>query len=125
MAICRQAGYRQFVSHWSGEAVDTFLADLAVGSGCGHLKPGGPARGERGDDAIRAVDVDAKSALDPVVGAGAIPAWPYLHQPWPDRRRSTIGRPAHACPAGTWWVPACARVSGRHLVGAGRTVTVI
>jgi len=47
MAICRQAGYRQFVSHRSGETEDTFIADLAVGTGCGHLKSGAPARGER------------------------------------------------------------------------------
>jgi enolase len=47
MAICRQAGYRQFVSHRSGETEDHFIADLAVGAGCGHLKTGAPARGER------------------------------------------------------------------------------
>jgi enolase len=47
MAICRRAGYRQFVSHRSGETEDTFIADLAVGTGCGHLKTGAPARGER------------------------------------------------------------------------------
>jgi len=47
MAVCRQAGYRQFVSHRSGETDDTFIADLAVGTGCGHLKSGAPARGER------------------------------------------------------------------------------
>ena len=47
MAICRQAGYRQFVSHRSGETEDTFIADLAVGTGSGHLKSGAPARGER------------------------------------------------------------------------------
>jgi enolase len=47
MAVCRQAGYRQFVSHRSGETEDTFIADLAVGTGCGHLKSGAPARGER------------------------------------------------------------------------------
>ncbi len=47
MAICRQAGYRQFVSHRSGETDDTFIADLATGTGCGHLKSGAPARGER------------------------------------------------------------------------------
>jgi enolase len=47
MAICRDAGYRQFVSHRSGETEDTFIADLAVGTGCGHLKSGAPARGER------------------------------------------------------------------------------
>jgi len=47
MAVCRLAGYRQFVSHRSGETEDSFIADLAVGTGCGHLKSGAPARGER------------------------------------------------------------------------------
>jgi enolase len=47
MAICRQAGYRQFVSHRSGETEDSFIADLTVGTGSGHLKSGAPARGER------------------------------------------------------------------------------
>jgi enolase len=47
MAICRRAGYRQFVSHRSGETEDSFIADLAVAAGCGHLKSGAPARGER------------------------------------------------------------------------------
>ncbi|HEY7261634.1 MAG TPA: phosphopyruvate hydratase [Trebonia sp.] len=47
MRICRDAGYRQFVSHRSGETEDAFIADLAVGTGCGHLKSGAPARGER------------------------------------------------------------------------------
>jgi enolase len=47
MRICRQAGYQTFVSHRSGETEDTFIADLAVGTGAGHLKSGAPARGER------------------------------------------------------------------------------
>jgi enolase len=47
MAICRDAGYRQFVSHRSGETEDSFIADLTVGTGSGHLKSGAPARGER------------------------------------------------------------------------------
>jgi len=47
MAVCREAGYRQLVSHRSGETGDSFIADLAVGSGCGQLKSGAPARGER------------------------------------------------------------------------------
>ena len=47
MAICHQAGYGQMVSHRSGETTDTFIADLAVGSGCGQIKTGAPARGER------------------------------------------------------------------------------
>ncbi|HET9968637.1 MAG TPA: hypothetical protein VFQ68_10400 [Streptosporangiaceae bacterium] len=43
MAICRRAGYRQFVSHRFGETEDHLIADLAVGTGCGHLKSGAPA----------------------------------------------------------------------------------
>ena len=40
MAVCRRAGYRQFVSHRSGETEDSFIADLAVGTGSGRLKSG-------------------------------------------------------------------------------------
>ncbi len=47
MRICRQAGWAQFVSHRSGETEDSFIADLALGTGCGQLKTGAPARGER------------------------------------------------------------------------------
>ncbi len=47
MRTCAAAGYRQFMSHRSGETPDTFIADLAVATGCGHIKTGAPARGER------------------------------------------------------------------------------
>jgi enolase len=47
MRICHQAGYGQMVSHRSGETPDTFIADLAVATGCGQIKTGAPARGER------------------------------------------------------------------------------
>ena len=45
--LCHAVGYRQMVSHRSGETEDSFIADLAVGIGCGQLKSGAPARGER------------------------------------------------------------------------------
>jgi len=35
------------VSHRSGETEDTFIADLAVGLGCGQIKSGAPCRSER------------------------------------------------------------------------------
>ncbi|MFD5068991.1 phosphopyruvate hydratase [Streptomyces sp. NPDC058369] len=47
MAICRDAGYAAMVSHRSGETPDAFIADLAVATGCGQIKSGAPARGER------------------------------------------------------------------------------
>ncbi|GHJ41176.1 phosphopyruvate hydratase [Streptomyces sp. TS71-3] len=47
MRICREAGYAQMISHRSGETEDAFIADLATGTGCGQIKSGAPARGER------------------------------------------------------------------------------
>jgi enolase len=63
MAICRRAGYRQFVSHRSGETEDSFIADLAVGTGCGHLKSGAPARGERTAKYNRLLEIAAGAQL--------------------------------------------------------------
>ncbi len=44
LEVCRDAGYGAMISHRSGETDDTFIADLAVGSGCGQIKSGAPAR---------------------------------------------------------------------------------
>ena len=43
----QQAGYTCVMSHRSGETEDTFIADLAVGWGCGQIKTGSVCRGER------------------------------------------------------------------------------
>jgi enolase len=45
--VCRTGGYAQMISHRSGETCDSFIADLAVAVGCGQIKAGAPARGER------------------------------------------------------------------------------
>jgi enolase len=63
MRLCRDAGWAQFVSHRSGETEDTFIADLAVGSGCGHLKSGAPARGERTAKYNRLLEIEAATQL--------------------------------------------------------------
>ncbi len=47
LRVCRESGYAAMISHRSGETDDAFIADLAVGSGCGQIKSGAPARGER------------------------------------------------------------------------------
>ena len=39
--------YRCFVSHRSGETEDTFISDLTVGTGAGHIKTGSGCRSER------------------------------------------------------------------------------
>jgi len=41
------ASWNVMVSHRSGETEDSFIADLAVGLGCGQIKSGAPCRGER------------------------------------------------------------------------------
>ncbi len=63
MRVCREAGWAQFVSHRSGETEDSFIADLAVGSGCGHLKSGAPARGERVSKYNRLIEIDAAESM--------------------------------------------------------------
>lgn len=63
MRLCRKAGYTQMVSHRSGETPDTFIADLAVGTGCGQLKSGAPARGERVAKYNRLVAIEANTGL--------------------------------------------------------------
>ena len=45
--IATREAYRVVVSHRSGETDDTTIADLAVATGCGQIKSGAPARGER------------------------------------------------------------------------------
>ncbi|URX61714.1 phosphopyruvate hydratase [Luteibacter anthropi] len=45
--LAQSAGYGIYVSHRSGETEDSFIADLAVALGGGHLKTGSGCRGER------------------------------------------------------------------------------
>ncbi len=45
--LAYEANWGAMVSHRSGETVDSFIADLTVALGTGHLKTGAPCRGER------------------------------------------------------------------------------
>ncbi|WP_407478617.1 phosphopyruvate hydratase [Elizabethkingia meningoseptica] len=47
MALAKAHQYNCFVSHRSGETVDSFISDLTVGTNAGHLKTGSGCRGER------------------------------------------------------------------------------
>jgi enolase len=47
MALAQSRGYRCYISHRSGETEDTFIADLAVATGAGHIKTGSACRSER------------------------------------------------------------------------------
>ena len=45
--MARAAGYLNVISHRSGETEDTFIADLAVGTGAGQIKTGSASRTDR------------------------------------------------------------------------------
>ena len=45
--MARSAGYLSVISHRAGETEDTFIADLAVGTGAGQIKTGSASRTDR------------------------------------------------------------------------------
>jgi enolase len=45
--VARRYGYTSVISHRSGETEDTFIADLAVGTGAGQIKTGSASRTDR------------------------------------------------------------------------------
>ena len=47
MAMASAANYTSIASHRSGETEDTFIADLAVATGCGQIKTGSASRTDR------------------------------------------------------------------------------
>ncbi len=55
--------WKVMVSHRSGETEDTFIADLAVGLGCGQIKLGAPARSERVAKYNRLLRIEEESGL--------------------------------------------------------------
>ncbi|WP_370981030.1 phosphopyruvate hydratase [Agaribacterium sp. ZY112] len=58
--LCRNAGWRAFHSHRSGETEDSFLADFAVAMDSGHLKTGSASRGERLVKYNRLLEIERK-----------------------------------------------------------------
>ena len=53
-------GWGAMMSHRSGETEDTTIADLAVALGCGQIKSGAPARGERTAKYNRLLRIEAE-----------------------------------------------------------------
>lgn len=47
MKMAEGAGWKNVVSHRSGETEDITISHIAVGTGCGQIKIGAPSRGER------------------------------------------------------------------------------
>ena len=61
-------GYSTIMSHRSGETEDTFIADLSVGLGCGQIKTGAPARGERTAKYNRLMEIEHELGSQAVYG---------------------------------------------------------
>ena len=60
VTLAQKHGYGVYVSHRSGETEDTFIADLAVATGCGHIKTGSGCRGERISKFNRLLRIEAE-----------------------------------------------------------------
>lgn len=54
----REAGWKVFASHRSGETMDAFIADFAVGLSCDYLKAGAPTRPERMAKYTRLMEIE-------------------------------------------------------------------
>ncbi len=67
--MCRNAGWRYFISHRSGETEDDFLADFAVAMDGGHLKTGSACRSERIAKYNRLLEIEME------LGSGAKYFW--------------------------------------------------
>jgi len=67
--MCRDSGWRYFLSHRSGETEDTFLADFAVAMDGGHLKTGSASRSERIAKYNRLLEIEQE------LGKGALYYW--------------------------------------------------
>jgi enolase len=59
---CREAGYAQVLAH-HGDTCDSFVADLAVATGCGQLKAGAPTQGERVTTYNRLIEIEEDDRL--------------------------------------------------------------
>lgn len=47
MKLAFENGFKAIISHRSGETADSFIADLAVATGAGHIKTGSASRSDR------------------------------------------------------------------------------
>jgi len=76
--LARSHGWGAFVSHRSGETVDSFIADMTVALDTGHLKTGAPARGERVEKYNQLLRIEQQLGIAArYAGPGA-----YVHKPY-------------------------------------------
>ncbi len=85
--MAQRAGWTTVISHRSGETEDTFVADLAVATGAGQIKAGGPARGERTAKYNRLLEIEAELGQ-----VAAYAGWEAIKQLGPRPARPTARR---------------------------------
>ena len=66
--LASRCGYRQILSHRSGETSDTTISDIAVGVNCGYIKTGAPCRAERTSKYNRLLEIERELAGTAVFG---------------------------------------------------------
>ena len=62
--LAYQHNYKCVISHRSGETEDSFIADLAVGTGAGQIKTGAPSRSDRTSKYNRLLMIDDMEQLN-------------------------------------------------------------
>lgn len=72
IALAQQANYGVVISHRSGETEDTFIADLAVGTGVGQIKTGSLCRSERVAKYNRLLAIERELSANAVFGGKAL-----------------------------------------------------
>lgn len=70
--ICKEHKLGVVVSHRSGETEDTAIADIAVGLGCGQIKAGACARGERTAKYNRLLQIEGELPSGSFAGDGGL-----------------------------------------------------
>jgi enolase len=70
MRLAHQHGYRCVMSHRSGETEDTFIADLAVATGCGQIKTGSLCRTDRVAKYNQLLRINERASLPYAGGTG-------------------------------------------------------
>ena len=74
--LAHRSGFRNMMSHRSGETEDTTIADLAVATNCGQIKTGAPARSERVAKYNQLLRIEAELGdAARYAGAGAFPRY--------------------------------------------------
>ena len=72
MQLAKSVGYNTIISHRSGDTEDTFIADLAVGTGAGQIKTGSMCRSERVSKYNQLLRMDAQVGPMEFRGLGEI-----------------------------------------------------